>query len=126
MKTGIKLLILIGVIIFVVIALFAGARIWLNVTWFSQLTYLGVFTKILVTKLWLWFSFFFMFLLFAGVNVLLAFKRGNIQRIKMQQQGVPVELSKTVAIIVTAIGLFIFALIMAGNGIKRCPFKALS
>jgi uncharacterized membrane protein (UPF0182 family) len=121
MKTGIKLLILIGVIIFVVIAVFAVARIWLNVTWFNQLTYLGVFTKILFTKLWLWFSFFFLFLLFAGFNVRLAFKRGNIQGIKvqLQQQGVPLELSKTVAIIVTAIGLFIFALIMAGNGIKR-------
>jgi uncharacterized membrane protein (UPF0182 family) len=116
MKTGVKILILILAIIFIIIALFVGARIWLNLTWFSKLGYVNVFTKILWTKIGLFFTFFVIFLLFAGINFIYAFKRGNIGSIKIQQAGVPVEINKKVAVIISLIGLLILGLIMARNG----------
>jgi uncharacterized membrane protein (UPF0182 family) len=119
MKTGLKVLIFIGVIILIIIALFIGTKIWLNYTWFSKLGFLNVFTKILWTKIGIWWSFFFIFWLFAGLNMIAAFKRGNIQSIKIQQAGTPVEMSKKVGVIISIIGLFILALIMARNGSSR-------
>ncbi len=119
MKTGVKLLFLMGIIIFVIIALFVGTKIWLNVTWFSELGYENVYTTILWTKIALWFTFFIIFLLFAGINFIIAFKKGNIQSIKIQQGGVPVEISKKVGVIISVIGLLILGLIMAKNGSGR-------
>ena len=77
MKTGVKILILIGVIIFVIIALFIGSKIWLNYVWFGKLGFLNVFVKIIWTKIGLWFTFFFIFLIFAGLNLRAGFKKGN-------------------------------------------------
>ncbi len=119
MKTGLKVLIFIGAIIFIIIALFVGTKIWLNYTWFHKLGFLNVYTKILWTKIGLWWSFFIIFWLFAGLNMVMAFKRGNIQSIRIQQAGVPVEMSKKVGVIISIIGLFILALIMARNGSSR-------
>jgi len=119
MKTGVKVLILILAIIFIIIALFVGARIWLNLTWFDKLGYVNVFTKILWTKIGLFFTFFVIFLAFAGVNFIYAFKRGNIGSIKIQQAGVPVEINKKVAVIISIIGLLILGLIMARNGSSK-------
>ncbi len=119
MKTGIKILILIGVIIFIVIALFIGTKIWINYSWFTKLGFINVFVKILWTKIGLWWAFFFIFLIFSGLNILMAFKKGNIQTMKIQQAGVPVEISRTVGIIIASVGLFILALIMARNGSQR-------
>lgn len=119
MKTGIKVLILILAIIFIIIALFVGARIWLNLTWFDKLGYVNVFTKILWTKIGLFFTFFVIFLVFAGINFICAFKRGNIGSIKIQQAGVPVEINKKVAVIISLIGLLILGLIMARNGSSK-------
>ena len=119
MKTSVKLLFLMGIIIFVIIALFVGTKIWLNVTWFSELGYENVYTTILWTKIALWFTFFILFLLFAGINFIIAFKKGNIQSIKIQQGGVPVEISKKVGVIISVIGLLILGLIMAKNGSGR-------
>jgi uncharacterized membrane protein (UPF0182 family) len=119
MKTGFKVLIFIGVIIVIIIALFIGTKIWLNYTWFNKLGFLHVYTKILWTKIGLWWSFFFIFWLFAGLNMVAAFKRGNIKSIRIQQAGVPVEMSKKVGVIIAIIGLFILALIMARNGSSR-------
>ncbi len=51
--------------------------------------------------------------------MVMAFKRGNIQSIRIQQAGVPVEMSKKVGVIISIIGLFILALIMARNGSSR-------
>ena len=68
MKTGIKVLIFIGAIIFVIVTLFVGSNIWLNYTWFSKLGYLNVFIKILWTKIGLWWGFFAIFVLFSGLK----------------------------------------------------------
>jgi len=119
MKTGIKILILIGVIIFIIIALFIGTKIWINYSWFTKLGFINVFVKILWTKIGLWWAFFFIFLIFSGLNILMAFKKGNIQTMKIQQAGVPVEISRKVGIIIASVGLFILALIMARNGSQR-------
>jgi len=119
MKTGVKVLIFIIAIILIIIALFVGTRIWLNYTWFTKLGYVNVYTKILWTKIGLWWSFFVLFLVFSGVNFIIAFKRGGIQSIKIQQAGAPVEVSKKVAIIISIIGLLILGLIMASNGSRR-------
>ncbi|UCB45680.1 MAG: UPF0182 family protein [Spirochaetota bacterium] len=119
MKTGIKVLIFIGAIIFVIVTLFVGSNIWLNYTWFSKLGFLNVFTKILWTKIGLWWGFFAIFVLFSGINVFLAFKRGNIQTIKIQQAGVPVEVNRKVGIIVASVLLFIISIIMARNGSSK-------
>ena len=119
MKTGIKVLILVGAIIVVIIALIFGTKIWINYTWFNKLGYLNTYVKILWTKIGLWWIFFIVFWLFAGLNMIMAFKRGNIQKIKIQQAGVPVEMSRKVGAIVAAVGLFILALIMARNGTAR-------
>jgi uncharacterized membrane protein (UPF0182 family) len=116
MKTGLKVLILIGVIILVIIALFVGARIWLNYVWFNLLGYLGIFTKILWTKVWLWFVFFGLFGVFSYVNLAAVFRGGGIQSVKFQQQGQQVEISGKVTAIVAGVVLFLIALIMAGNG----------
>jgi uncharacterized membrane protein (UPF0182 family) len=119
MKTGIKVLILIGAIIFIIIALFVGTKIWLNYMWFTKLGYLNVYIKVLWTKIGMWWLFFFIFLIFAGINFIAAFKKGGIQNIKIQQGGVPVEINKKVAILVSVIGLLILAVIMARNGAGR-------
>ncbi len=119
MKTGVKVLIFIIAIILIIITLFVGTRIWLNYTWFTKLGFVSVYTKILWTKIGLWWSFFVLFLVFSGVNFIVAFKRGGIQSIKIQQAGAPVEVSKKVAIIISIIGLLILGLIMASNGSRR-------
>ena len=119
MKTGIKVLIFIGAIILIIVALFVGTSIWLNYTWFGKLGFLNVFVKILWTKIGLWWGFFAIFGVFSGLNVYFAFKRGNIQTIKIQQAGVPVEMNRKVGIIVASVILFIMALIMARNGSSK-------
>ena len=116
MKTSVKILILIGAIIAVIIALFIGSRVWLNYEWFAKLGFLNVFVKTLLTKIWLWFTFFFIFVIFAGANILAGFRKGNIQGMKIQQGGVPVEISKKVGIVISFIVLLILGLIMAGRG----------
>ena len=119
MKTGVKIVILIGIIIFIIIALFVGAKIWLNYTWFNNLGLLSVFITVFWTRIGMWFTFFFIFLIFAGVNFIIAFKKGNIQSIKIQQGGVPVEISRKIGIIIALLGLLILGLIMARNGSGR-------
>ena len=119
MKTGFKILILIGIIILIIIGLFLGTRIWINYAWFAKLGFLNTYLKILWTKIGLWWTFFVIFWLFAGFNMITAFRKGNIQTIKIQQAGVPVEMSRKVGIIVASVAIFILALIMARNGSAR-------
>jgi len=119
MKTGIKVLIFIAVLLVILVGIFIGAKIWLNYTWFGKLGYLNVFTKILWTKIGLWFVFFFLFLIFSGLNIFYVFKKGNVQKIKIQQQGMPIELSKKVGVIISIVALLILGLIMAKNGSGR-------
>ena len=119
MKTGVKVLIFVGVIVLIIVGLFLGTRIWLNYAWFGKLGFLNTYLKILWTKLGLWWSFFALFWLFAGLNMIVAFRKGNIQSIKIQQAGVPVEMSRKVGAIVATVGIFILALIMARNGSTR-------
>lgn len=116
MKTGLKVFILIGSIVFIIIALFLGSRIWLNYVWFNKLGYLHIFTKILTTKIWLWFSFFTLFLLFSGLNLYVIFRKGSIQGLKFQQQGQPVEINRKVTAIIASVAIFLIALIMARSG----------
>ena len=115
MKTGVKVLVFIGVILFVVVALFVGSRIWFNYIWFNNLDFVNVFTKILWTKIGLWWSGFVLFILFAGINVRIAYRKGGIQSMKFQQGGVPVEITKTIGIVITTVVLLLIALIMARN-----------
>jgi len=115
MKPGIKILILILVVIFIIIGIFVGSRIWLNYAWFQKLGYEQVYTKILWTKIELWFTFFIIFLAFAGINILTAFRKGGIQSFQIQQAGVPVTINKKVGAIVALIALLILGLIMARN-----------
>ena len=119
MKTGIKVLIFIGAIVLIIVALFVGTNIWLNFVWFGKLGFLNVFVKILWTKIGLWWGFFAIFCIFAGLNVFRAFKRGNIQTIKIQQAGVPIEMNRKVGIIVASVVLLIMGLIMARNGSSK-------
>lgn len=119
MKAGLKVLIFIVVVIFIIVAILTGARIWLNYVWFNKLGYVNVYTKILWARIGLWWTFFILFWIFAGLNIVFAFRKGNIQSLKIQQAGVPVEISKKVAVIISAIGLFILGLIMARNGSIR-------
>jgi uncharacterized membrane protein (UPF0182 family) len=119
MKTGVKILILLGIIILIIIGLVFGTKIWINYTWFNKLGYLNTYVKILWTKIGLWWAFFALFWLFAGLNMVMAFRRGNIQKIKIQQGGVPVEMSRKVGVIVASVALLILALIMARNGAAR-------
>jgi len=119
MKTGIKVLIFIGAIVLIIVALFVGTNIWLNFTWFGKLGFLNVFVKILWTKIGLWGGFFAIFCIFAGLNVFRAFKRGNIQTIKIQQAGVPIEMNRKIGIIVASVVLLIMGLIMARNGSSK-------
>jgi uncharacterized membrane protein (UPF0182 family) len=100
MKTSVKILILIGAIILIIVGLFIGSKIWLNYIWFGKLGFLSVFVKIIWAKIGLWFLFFFIFIIFAGANLLAGFRKGNIQGMKIQQGGVPVEISKKVGIII--------------------------
>lgn len=119
MKTGTKVLILIGIIIFLIVALFVGTKIWFNYIWFNKLDYVNVYTKILWTKIGLWFTFFVLFGLFGGFNVILAFKKGNIQSFKIQQAGTPIEIDKKVGAILSFLGLLVLGLIMAKNGSSK-------
>ena len=119
MKTGVKVLIFIGVIVLIIVGLFLGTRIWINYAWFGKLGFLNTYLKILWTKIGLWWSFFALFWLFAGFNMIAAFRKGNIQSIKIQQAGVPVEMSRKVGAIVATVGIFVLALIMARNASIR-------
>ncbi|HUT66341.1 MAG TPA: UPF0182 family protein [Spirochaetota bacterium] len=119
MKTGIKVLVFIGAIVLIIVALFVGTNIWLNFVWFGKLGFLNVFVKILWTKIGLWWGFFAIFCIFAGLNVFRAFKRGNIQTIKIQQAGVPIEMNRKVSIIVASVVLLIMGLIMARYGSSK-------
>jgi len=84
-KKCVKALIFIGAIALTIIALFVGSRIWLNYTWFTKLGFMNVFVKMLWTRIGLWFGFFGIFVLFAGLNVFLAFKRDNSQTVRRLQ-----------------------------------------
>jgi uncharacterized membrane protein (UPF0182 family) len=127
-----KVLIVIGIIVVVLVVLFTGARIWLDALWFDHLSYISVFSTILFTKIGLWFAFFVLFLLFAGLNLIVAFRKGNIQTLKIprssqQQPGIPAELSqggqieinRKTAVWISIVALLLFGIILAGTGSGR-------
>jgi uncharacterized membrane protein (UPF0182 family) len=132
MNTRSKILLAIGIVVVFLIVLFTGARIWLDALWFDQLSYLSVFATILFSKLGLWFVFFAVFLLFAGLNLALAFRRGDIQRLLIpraprQQPGMPIELgqsapieiNKKASVWIAAAAVVLLGLIMAGAASSR-------
>jgi len=127
-----KVLIVIGIIAVVLVVLFTGARIWLDVLWFDHLSYLSVFSTILFTKIGLWFAFFMLFLLFAGLNLVVAFRRGDIQTLKIPRssppqpgipaelaQGAPVEINRKTAVSISVVALLFLGVILAGTGSSR-------
>jgi uncharacterized membrane protein (UPF0182 family) len=127
-----KVLIVIGIIVVVLVVLFTGARIWLDALWFDQLSYLSVFSTILFTKIGLWFAFFLIFLLFAGINLVVVFRKGGIQTLKIprssqQQPGIPAELSqggqieinRKTAVSISIVALLFLGVILAGTGSSR-------
>ena len=123
----------IGIVVVVLVVLFTGARIWLDALWFNQLSYLSVFATILFSKLGLWVVFFILFLLFAGLNLVLAFRKVDIQGLKIprmpqqQQPGMPVELSQTAPMEISrkasawmgALAVLLLGLILAGAASNR-------
>jgi len=132
MTKNTKVLIVIGIIVVVLIVLFTGARIWLDVLWFDTLSYLSVFSTILFTKIGLWFAFFILFLLFAGLNLTVAFRKGDIQTLKIPrssqpQPGIPaeltqggqIEINRKTAVSISVVVLLFFGVIMAGTGSNR-------
>jgi uncharacterized membrane protein (UPF0182 family) len=127
MTTRTKVLIAIGAIVLLLIVLFVGARIWVDVLWFTQLSYLQAYTTVLFTKLWLWFAGFFLFLLFGVLNLLIAVRGGKIRSLKVprssrQLPGVPaemmpghVEINRQAMLMTSGVVLFFLAVILAAN-----------
>jgi uncharacterized membrane protein (UPF0182 family) len=132
MKTKTKVFLIIAIVVVALIVLFTVARIWIDVLWFDHLSYLEVFTTMLYTKIGLWLVFFVLFIVFSGLNVLVAFRKGGIQQLKIprpssQQPGMPAELTQAAplqinrkaAISITVVVLLLLGLIMAGIGSRR-------
>jgi uncharacterized membrane protein (UPF0182 family) len=132
MNRRVKVLLGIGIVVVVLIVLFTGARIWFDALWFDQLSYLSVFATILFSKLGLWVVFFAIFLLFAGLNLAFAFRKGETQRFRITraqrlQPGMPLELAKTEPIEINrkaaawigTAAVVLFGLILAGAASNR-------
>ncbi len=132
MKTKTRVFLIIAIVVVALIVLFTVARIWIDVLWFDHLSYLEVFTTMLYTKIGLWLVFFVLFIVFSGLNVLVAFRKGGIQQLKIprpssQQPGMPAELTQAAplqinrkaAISITVVVLLLLGLIMAGIGSRR-------
>jgi uncharacterized membrane protein (UPF0182 family) len=127
-----KVLLVIGIIGVVLIVLFTGARIWLDVLWFDSLSYLGVFRTMLFTKLGLWFAFFAAFLLFAGLNLAAAFRKGEIQKLRIPRssrpqpgmpieltQNAPIEINRKAALWIAGVATVLIGVILAGTASGR-------
>ncbi len=129
MKTRIRVFIILAGIIVLIAALATGARLWVDVLWFDRLSYLSVFTTMLLTRIWLWLAFFALFAVFSGLNVLVALRKNGIQTLKiprfdvqqtvmtpeMREAG-PYVIRKKAIVATTAVILFLLAVIMAGIG----------
>jgi uncharacterized membrane protein (UPF0182 family) len=125
MTTRAKVFIAVGAVAFLLIVLFVGARIWVDVLWVAQLSYLEAYTTVLFTKLWLWFAGFFLFVIFAGLNVLVAVRGGNIRSLRVprssrQAPGMPaemtpghVEINRRTILVASAVVLVLLAVILA-------------
>ena len=127
-----KTLIVLAIIVVVLIVLFVGARIWLDALWFDHLSYISVFGTVLFTKIGLWFAFFLLFLLFAGVNLVAAFRKAGLRTLKIPRpspmqpgmpaelaQGEPIEISRKTAVSISVVALLLFSVILAGTGSSR-------
>ena len=114
-----KVLIILSVIAAAAILLFIGVSLWLNITWFSRLGYIKVFTTILWAKVALWLIFFVIFFLFAGANLLIAFRKGKIDKLQIQQAGMPEEINKKTGVILSVLTLLVLALFMANSALKN-------
>jgi len=114
-----KVLIILSVIAAAAILLFIGVSLWLNITWFSRLGYIKVFTTILWAKVALWLIFFVIFFLFAGANLLIAFRKGKIDKLQIQRAGMPEEINKKTGVILSVLTLLVLALFMANSALKN-------
>ena len=119
MKVKNKVLVILSLIVAAAVLAFISISLWLNITWFGKLGYVNVFTTILWAKVALWSIFFILFFLFAGVNVLIAFNRGNINTLQIQQAGVPEEINRKTGIMLAILILLILALFMANSASKN-------
>ncbi len=118
-----KFFLLLSVIAGLGILAFIGVGLWLNVTWFDKLGYLKVFTTILWAKIGLWLIFFTLFFLFAGANLLVAYRRGKIGVLQIKQAGMPAQMSREVdkrtGVLLSLLILFLLAVFMANNALKN-------
>jgi len=127
-----KVLVIIGIVAVVLIVLFTGARIWLDVLWFDSLSYVSVFRTMLFTKLGLWFVFFAAFLVFAGLNLAVAFRKGDIQKLTIPRSGrpqpgmpieltqsAPIEINRKVAVWLAGAAVVLGGVILAGTASGR-------
>ncbi len=119
MKGKNKVVIIISIIVAAGILLVIGARFWVNLTWFGNLGYLKVFTTVLWAKVALWFIFFSLFFIFAGINVRIAFKKGKIEALHIQQAGMPEEINKKTSILLSVFALIIVGLFMAKGAMNN-------
>lgn len=114
-----KVLVILSVIAAAAILFFIGVSLWLNITWFNNLGYVKVFTTILWAKVALWSIFFVIFFLFAGANLLIAFKMGKIDTLQIQQAGTPQEINKKTGVLLSVLTLLVLALFMANSALKN-------
>ncbi len=119
MKGKNKTVIIISVIAAAGILFVVGARFWMRLAWFNNLGYLSVFTTVLWAKIALWLVFFSLFFLFAGINVYVAFKKGKIEALHLQQAGMPEEINKKTSILLSFFALFALALFMAKGAMNN-------
>lgn len=119
MKKGRKAVIVLAAIAFAAIVLFTCVSIWLNATWFGKLGFGQVFSTIVWSKVGLFCGFFIIFFLFAGINIRAAFKRADVQKIKIPLSGEPVEINQKTAAILSVAIVFVMSIIMANNGSKQ-------
>ncbi len=119
MKGKNKVVIIISIIAAAGIVFVLGARFWMNLTWFDNLGFIAVFTTILWAKVALWFIFFALFSVFAGVNIYIAFKKGKIEALQIQQAGMPEEINKKTSILLSAAAVVIIALFMAKGAMNN-------
>lgn len=116
MKLSKKSIIILSVFLFAALILFIAVSIWLNAIWFSKLGYFQVFITILGSKIGLWCGFFVLFFLFSGINIRAAFRKGNIQGLRIQRAGESIEINRKTAVLFSTIALFLLSIFMANNG----------
>ena len=119
MTGKIKVRIILAVIVITAVLLSIGISLWFNITWFNNLGYIKVFSRILWAKVALWCIFFAIFFVFAGTNLLIAFRMGKIDTLQIKQAGMPEEITKKSGIVLSVLTLLLLAFFMANSALRN-------